>query len=165
MRAERHTLRHRPSCVQGTCAKQRAESAIHSPSLPQAAFSGLREQAHHVCMLPRATTSRLALTHLHSNTDEQLARIVRNLIATLDLGASCESMASPGKQHAISSETQGSDVYATAARCDGSATRRLRDCDSYEAAQALRCRRRRGLSAWTLLVLPCSLVLQLQPRS
>ena len=82
-------------------------------------------------MLPRATTLRSALTHLHSNTDEQLARIVRNLVVTLDLGASCESMASPGKQQVASSETQDSHTRlqrgATAARRDG-----------YEAATATR---------------------------
>ena len=45
VRAERHTLRHRPRCVQGTCAKQRAESAIRP--LCHAAFSCESMEAEH----------------------------------------------------------------------------------------------------------------------
>jgi hypothetical protein len=56
--------------------------------------------------------------------------------------------------------------YATAARCDGSTTRRLRGCDGYEAAQAMRCRRRTGLAHGPRSSFrAASSFLALQPRS
>ena len=135
MRAERLTLLHRSRRVEGTCAKQRAESAIR-PLCHCLACE--RVQTDHVCMLTRATIR----TCIPTRTSSSLASSEISLLRSTSAPAA-------SRWHRLESSTSPAARCKAAIRdgskaCDGSATRRLRDCDGYEAAQALRCRRRRA---------------------